>query len=407
MQNGSPPWGLKSSETVDRRLMIDPAIFDDEKEKIFKTKWLAVGHTSEITEPGDYLTATIADQPIIVIRNRAGELRAFYNTCRHRGAVLAPKRKGNCGNHLQCIYHAWTYDLDGALVDVPSEKAYGDRFEKSSRGLAPVRVDTCGGAIFVCLNEDTESLSEFLGDAVPYIEEILGDKEALGRVRWNIDANWKIWRENFTDGYHILYAHRALGYLVNKYDATIKSFPNGHSVLEHHQSAEEFNPGRFAAAIQKATGLPSDVGEVFSAFPVAPDPVDFTATAYIVGIFPNLVIMATPANSEISMQIGHIDAVDQTRIEEVGLCSSADSKEMREFRRRYGMAWHTPLGKAEGDDIEAWARCHEGMKSHEQVPFSDISRDPDSTETGIGTGENAMRGFYEMYRNTMQLDAKG
>ena len=397
---------LTASEVIERKYFADPDVFEREQRQLFAKLWIAVGHVSEVGSAGDFLTRSIADRPVVVVRNRHGELKAFYNTCQHRGATLAARRKGNCGKGFVCAYHAWSYDLDGNLVGVPSQKHYGEKFDKSQRGLAPVRVETCGGIIFVSLSEDVQPLADYLGDVAPYLERMHADKQALGRVRWTIDANWKIWRENFGDGYHLLYAHQSMGLMVTKYDATLKAFPNGHSVLEHHQSPDGFNPMPFLNAVSQATGRPPEENELFAAFPMPPDPaVDFSAPAYIIGVFPNLGLMETPANQELSIQIAHPDAYNRTIIDEIAMGDPNDSEAMREFRRRYGLAWHSPLGKAEGDDIEIWGRCQKGSAAHEAVPISDLSRGEPGATDGLGIEEHGIRGFYQAWRERMGLPA--
>jgi phenylpropionate dioxygenase-like ring-hydroxylating dioxygenase large terminal subunit len=107
---------------VDNRVYTDQRTFDLERERIFFRVWNFVCHESEIREPGDFITTMVAGQPIIVCRNKSGEVRAFYNTCRHRAAQVVFDKSGNKRN-FTCLYHLWVYDLDGRLLNAPEADA--------------------------------------------------------------------------------------------------------------------------------------------------------------------------------------------------------------------------------------------------------------------------------------------
>jgi choline monooxygenase len=177
-----------------------------ERARIFARAWQYGGRAEQVAEPGSFLATDAGGIPILVTRDRAGELRAFLNVCRHRGAVLMD----GCGRRgtIQCHYHAWTYDLDGSLRNAPrSEREPG--FEKDEWSLLPASVDTWGPFLFVNPDPEAVPLSEHLG-ALP---EILGrdlDLDAIvfhSRVEFGANANWKIVVENFLECYHCPTAH--------------------------------------------------------------------------------------------------------------------------------------------------------------------------------------------------------
>src|SRR3954470_9451401 len=131
-----------------------------EKERIFATTWQLVGRTADVVRPGDFFTADVVGEPIVVTRGTDGVLRAFYNVCRHRAGNVAAG-KGN-RKSLQCRYHGWTYALDGALITTPEFDGVED-FDKANYCLHPVRVETWGPFVFVNLDPDADPLAWTLG----------------------------------------------------------------------------------------------------------------------------------------------------------------------------------------------------------------------------------------------------
>ena len=119
---------------LNRGALIDPEVLRVEKERIFDKCWIYAGHESEVLEPGDFLTRTVAGRPAILARASDGGMRLFLNTCRHRGARICRERAGNT-KRFYCFYHGWSYDNDGSLVSVPGDDAYPDTFDRSELGL--------------------------------------------------------------------------------------------------------------------------------------------------------------------------------------------------------------------------------------------------------------------------------
>lgn len=186
----------------------DAAIFQQEQATIFRHAWQIVGRQEALAQPGDYLTADLAGEPIVVVRNGDGELRAMHNVCAHRGMRLAE----GCGNYkrLFCPYHGWTYDLDGRLRGVPYQNCLPDLNKEEVR-LIQAQVDTWGGFIFVKVAEGGESLAEYLGDMTKRWEEYHAAWEDLREVKrysYEEPVNWKIFMENSTDYYHIPFIHQ-------------------------------------------------------------------------------------------------------------------------------------------------------------------------------------------------------
>jgi len=177
-----------------------------EQSRIFARSWQYAGRAADVAEPGSYLTTDAGAVPILVTRDEAGELRAFINVCRHRGAVLTDGSGRR--NSVQCHYHAWTYGLDGALVAAPrSEREPG--FDAADWSLLPASAGTWGPFLFVNPAANCPPLVEHLGELPAILARDI-DLDAIvfhSRVAFGANANWKIVTENFLECYHCPTAH--------------------------------------------------------------------------------------------------------------------------------------------------------------------------------------------------------
>jgi phenylpropionate dioxygenase-like ring-hydroxylating dioxygenase large terminal subunit len=187
---------------------VDDAQLRIERAHIFARSWQYAGRAAEVAEPGSYLTTDAGGVPVLVTRDDAGELRAFINVCRHRGAVLTDGSGRR--SSVQCHYHAWTYGLDGSLRAAPrSEHEPG--FDPADWSLLPASVGTWGPFLFVNPAADCVPLAEHLGDLPGILARDI-DLDALvfhSRVEFGSNANWKIVVENFLECYHCATAHPA------------------------------------------------------------------------------------------------------------------------------------------------------------------------------------------------------
>ncbi|MCQ0988102.1 aromatic ring-hydroxylating oxygenase subunit alpha [Jiella marina] len=178
-----------------------------ELEHIFSKEWVCAGRVDALKNPGDYLTMEIADEPIIVLRDRDGQLRAMSNVCRHRMSVLLEGR-GNT-KAIVCPYHAWTYNLDGSLRGAPA-MTRNESFCKADVKLPEVRCEEWLGFIMVTLSPDTPPPSEKLAEAAAMIEHLdLASYSETFRENHVWDTNWKVLAENFMESYHLPICHRA------------------------------------------------------------------------------------------------------------------------------------------------------------------------------------------------------
>ncbi len=206
----SPTADLSRGVTLPARWYTDPQFLELEKTKIFWQSWQPVGRLDKVQRPGDYFTADLLGEPLLVTRGLDGELRAFYNVCRHRAGPVAAG-KGN-RKVLQCRYHGWTYGLDGRLLTTPEFEGVND-WRKEEAGLSSVRVETWGPFIFVNLDPAAAPLVETLG-AIPAEVARAGfqidQMRTVERRDYYVKCNWKVYIDNYLEGYHIPIAHPGL-----------------------------------------------------------------------------------------------------------------------------------------------------------------------------------------------------
>ncbi len=205
-----PSTDLSRAETMPARWYIDPAFLRLEAEKIFYKTWQPVARLEDVMRIGDFFTCEVLDQPLVIVRNRAGELRAFYNVCAHRAAVVAHGR-GN-RKSLQCKYHGWTYDLDGKLMRAP-EFAGVANWDPQDVCLQPVRVEAWGPWVFVNLDPSAAPMASRYGTIEQEIQSAGFDLSGMRLVEgrdYLIDCNWKVYVDNYLEGYHLPIAHPGL-----------------------------------------------------------------------------------------------------------------------------------------------------------------------------------------------------
>ncbi len=203
---------LLEAETLPVWAYTSEAFYKREVERIFMKVWNFLGRGEQVAAPGDFFTATFAGVPLIVLRGEDGKVRAFANTCRHRGSELL-EGKGNC-KAIICPYHSWTYGLDGRLVGAP-EMGQTAGFRNEDHGLLPIRLETWAGFLFVCFDPQAAPLSQYLGGLVEKVAPYgLGDMVLARRREYTMECNWKLFVENAKESYHIATVHKST---INKY----------------------------------------------------------------------------------------------------------------------------------------------------------------------------------------------
>jgi choline monooxygenase len=201
---------LARASTLPSRWYTDPEMLAAERSAVFARTWQAVGHAAWIAAPGSYFACDIAGEPVLVTRAADGVLRAFSNVCRHRGAELCSGRGD--ASIIRCPYHAWTYTMDGRLHGAPEFDGVAD-WDRSQVRLPEFRAEVWGPYVFVCQDRDTRPLAEVLGaipDEVARIGCRVDRLEFACRRDYTIECNWKVYVDNYLEGYHLPAAHPSL-----------------------------------------------------------------------------------------------------------------------------------------------------------------------------------------------------
>jgi phenylpropionate dioxygenase-like ring-hydroxylating dioxygenase large terminal subunit len=204
---------LEKACTIPSAWYFDPKIAALENERVFGDTWQLVGRLDQVARPGDFLTADVAGEPIVVVRGEDGVLRGFFNVCRHRAARVAIEPCGHA-TKLRCRYHGWTYDLAGRLRGVPEFDGVAD-FRREDNGLSPVATETWGPLVFVHFKQsgtDRRSVVQYLSP-LPQRCQSLGIERLkfFERREYVLNCNWKVFCDNYLDGgYHVNTIHPGL-----------------------------------------------------------------------------------------------------------------------------------------------------------------------------------------------------
>ena len=254
-----PPWCYTSE-----------AFYQREVESIFLKEWNFLGREDRLPSSGNYFTAKFAGVPLFVIRNRAGELRAFANTCSHRGSKLL-EDEGRCKSVIQCPYHAWAFDFDGALVATPGMEQAED-FDPAQLGLRAIRLETWGGFVFINFNLESRNLAEYLGTLPETLRSYnFTDMVTVRRKEYYLASNWKLFIENAMEEYHTATVHKtSVGKQSSELeegdgewdaafvtgDKSIATLPKEPAVFPHIESLDErTRHGSYFVHIKPATML--------------------------------------------------------------------------------------------------------------------------------------------------------
>jgi len=196
----------------------DPEHYQRELQAFWYSRWIAVAREEELPAPGDWRLVRLGTQGLVLLRDEAGGLRAFHNTCRHRGSVLCTEDKGSFARRrIVCPYHAWTYDLEGRLVATPRRMETPD-FNMKEFGLFEVAAASWGGFVFVKLEKGGEPLAAALGDReARYARYRFGELRIGKRIVLDVKANWKLLAENFSECFHCPPVHPEFCRVVTAY----------------------------------------------------------------------------------------------------------------------------------------------------------------------------------------------
>jgi phenylpropionate dioxygenase-like ring-hydroxylating dioxygenase large terminal subunit len=207
-----------NSLTLPSRYYTNKDIYDEELKKVHQRAWNYVGHITDASEPGTYFTDTVAGQPIVIVKGHDDVIRAFYNVCAHRGHELLTGSGRLKGKGIVCPYHAWLYKLDGSLFKARLTENIKD-FDISQYSLREIPIAFGAGLIFVNFDQGCEPFEASMGDFGASIKKHLPDIDnfvAAHRLNYDINANWKVVVDNFSEAYHIPVAHPQLSKVLEQ-----------------------------------------------------------------------------------------------------------------------------------------------------------------------------------------------
>ena len=405
---------------VHRNALRDESVFRDEMRSIFDRCWLYVGHESEIPKPGDFRARDVGNRPLVFWHGHDGVKRVFYNSCRHRGALVCRVPEGNTRS-MSCFYHAWSYGSTGALTGLPGEEAYGPTFDRACMGLlTPAKVDSYRGFVFACFDPGAVDLRTYLAGAADYIDLVADQAEAQeivpGAHEYSADANWKLYVENSIDGYHLLPVHTTYFEYLEKAEGSRPNsnlgslgeaiaLGNGHAAFKSGGAPWARPVARWTPALgeQNRARVEAVYAELVRKH--GPERAELIGrTDRVLLIFPNLIIldlMGVVVRKVTPTSAGH------TRITQWSLAAAGEGADLRARRLENFITFQGPGGFATPDDIEALEACQAGYRTGAGVPWSDISRGMHREHAGQScslSDELQMRVFWRQWQTLMSAE---
>ncbi|MBU3731894.1 MAG: Rieske 2Fe-2S domain-containing protein [Beijerinckiaceae bacterium] len=398
---------------VNSRLYYDPAVFQEELEKIWYKTWVYVGHTSEVPNKNDYVTKSIGPTPILMVRDKDNEIRLLLNKCPHRGNQLCAYEKGNRST-FTCPYHSWTFSTSGDLMGYALPEGYVGT-DKKGLGLGKVpRIAIYRGFVFGSMAKDGPSLEEHLGGAKASLDQLLDNSPdgeldlTAGFLQHRTKANWKFILENETDGYHPGFVHSSIfsvaqSGIANLYGsdstALTRDFGNGHTEFDLRPEWRRLDQplAWFGTTPDR---LPEYVAAMDAAYgPERARKIMIDGSPHTM-IFPNLFI------AEIQLFVIQPISVSES-IQHVTAIQFKGGKDINRRLRQQTMGSVGPAGFLLADDTEMYERNDRGARIRDPEwlvltrGLHRETRDENGFLVGHSTDETTQRGIWRHYLELM------
>jgi p-cumate 2,3-dioxygenase alpha subunit len=402
---------------LNRRVLVDPDILDGERRRVFDRSWIYLGYDSEVEASGDFRTRMVAGRPVIFARDRAGRVRGFLNTCRHRGTMVCRDREGR-RERFVCMYHGWSYDIDGRLVHVPARESYG-ALDAGEFGLAEVpHLAAYRGLWFAHFGENPTPLPEYLAGAREYIDLVV-DQSPSGRLEvvsgtqeYDIRANWKLLVENSFDDYHLQATHST--YLEYMKDSGVdvriprglampkpgigKALGNGHAVVDNEnfrgRPIAAWIPLYGEAARAEIAAIRAELVDRLGAERAR----RVADTNRNLLVFPNLVIND---GSAVTFRTFWPTGPDRMRVTAWAVGPKDESASSRARRLDSFLTFYGPGGLATPDDVAALECVQDGLATWREAPWSEVSRGMNKAGEQLNTDEEHLRAFWRRWNELM------
>jgi fatty-acyl-CoA synthase len=410
-----PNWDeLIEHDRVHGSLYTDPAIYEAELERIWYRTWVYVGHVSEVPEPNDYVLKSIGPQPVIMSRDRQGEIHLLLNRCTHRANLVCDAPRGN-SSAFRCPYHGWTFSNAGKLLGYPFNSGYGGPGAKQDLGLARVaRVGIYQGFVFGSFAPEGPTLLEHLGAAIDAFDRLVrlspsGEIElTAGWLKHRVRANWKMLLENETDGYHPQFVHASIFSVADsgigdlyseKSTALSRDLGGGHSENDLRPEFRRIGKplGWFGTTPEKVPDYVSQLEQALGSERAREVLIDGSPH---VMVFPNLFI------AEIQLFVIEPVAVDET-VQHVTAVQYKGAPDMNRRMLQQTIGSVGPAGFLLADDSEMYERNQRGVRAlaPEWLVLKRGTHrerlDGDGLLVGDATDEVPQRGIWRHYRSLM------